>query len=313
AFGARTAELATGLGGGSRQLGPLLESGYAKIAALETAPASQRAAAAWAINHDRGGTGVHYLVTQKASYSEGAEVEGIPTRDDNPFRDRLEERVDRMAGGIDARAGVGGPSTVLADFNQMAKESLPRLVLLLVLVIYLALVPITRSLILPAIAVALNVLTLLAAFGVLALAFGGSAPLGGPGFVDDIVVMIVFAVTFALSIDYAVFILDRMREGFDRTGSVEGAIAYGLEGTAGIITGAAAVIASAFLVFTISPVVSLRQVGVGLSVAIILDATLIRLVLLPAALRLAGERAWHTPRWLDRISSRLTSAGAGAR
>jgi RND superfamily putative drug exporter len=303
-FGTRTAELEKGLGD-SRRLAPLFESGFAKIAAIETAPASQRAAAAWAINYDRGGTAVHYLVTQKASYAQGAAVDAIPSRADNPYRDRLEERVDEMAGRIGATAGVGGPGPTLADFNGMAKDSLPGLVILLVLVTYLVLVPILRSLVLPLIAVVLNVLTLLAAFGVLALGFGPGAPLGGPGFVDDIVVMIVVAVTFALSIDYAVFILDRMREGFDQTRTVEGAIAYGIEGTAGVITGAAAIIAGAFLTFTISPVIALRQIGVGLTVAIVLDATLIRLVLLPAALRLVGERAWHTPRWLERVSRPL--------
>ena len=134
-----------------------------------------------------------------------------------------------------------------------------------------------------------------------ALAFKPGSPLGGPGYVDDIMVMVIYTVTFALSIDYAVFILDRMREGYGLTRSVEGTIAYGIERTGGVITGAAVIMAAVFLTFILSPVVNLRQLGVGLAVAVLLDATLIRLVLLPATLRLVGERAWRTPRWLESL------------
>jgi RND superfamily putative drug exporter len=303
-FGKRTAGLADSLGD-SKQLVPLLKSGYAKIAAIQTASPSQRAAAAWAINWDRGGNAVHYLVAQQASYLPGASVKGIPTRADNPYRDQLEDRVHRLGDRIGATAYVGGPSAILADFDRAARDSLPRLVIVLLLVTYLALVPILRSLILPAIAVALNVLTLLVSFGVVAVAFGGSHPLlGGPGYVDDIAVMVVYTVTFALSIDYAVFILDRMREGFERTGTAEGAITYGIEGTAGVVTGAAAIMAVVFATFTFSPVISLRELGLGLTVAVALDATLMRLVLLPAAIRIVGERAWHLPPWLAALRIR---------
>ncbi|MDQ3935503.1 MAG: MMPL family transporter, partial [Actinomycetota bacterium] len=299
-FQARTAGLAKGLGD-TKRLARLFESGYTTVAAIETAPRSQREAASWAINWDRGGNAVRFMVVQKASYKEGDSAEDIPTRAGSPFRARLEKRVDELAERIDATGGVGGNAATVADFDQAAKDSLPLLVLVLVVSTYLALVVVLRNLILPFIAVALNVLTLMAAFGVMALAFGPNPPLGGPGFVDDIMVMVVYTVTFALSIDYAVFILDRMREGWVHTRTVEGAIAHGIEGTAGVITGAAAIMACVFIGFLFSPIVSLRELGLALSVAVILDATLIRLVLLPAAMRLAGERAWHTPRWLERL------------
>jgi RND superfamily putative drug exporter len=282
----------------TRALALLLGSGYAKIAAIATAPTSQRRAAAWAINWDRGGGAVRYLVAQRASYQSGASVQGLPTRADNPFRDRLEKRAHELAGRTGATARVGGPAAKLEDFDEAAQDSLPWLVIVVVLVIYLAFVPILRSLILPFIAVMLNVVTLVASFGVLAIAYGPPRLLGGPGYVDDIMVMVVFTVAFAASIDYTIFILDRMREGYDRTRSVDGAIAYGIEGTAGVLTGAAMILVGVFLVLMTSPLESLRQLGLGVSVALILDATAIRLVLLPAAVRLAGERAWHTPRWL---------------
>jgi len=296
----QAAHLSRGLGD-TRRFGRLFQSGYATIAGIETASRSQQAAAAWAINYDRGGSAVRFLVSPR---------DALPTRAGDPYRPHLEAMAQKFAKRIGATAVVGGPATQLADFDQNAREVMPVLVLMLAAVAYLVLVPMMRSLILPLIAVVLNVLTLLAAFGVLALAFGPNPLLGGPGFVDAIMLIVVFTVTFGLSLDYAIFILDRMREGFDRTGSVDGAIAYGVEGTAGILTGAAAIMAGVFLAFAlVSPIVSLRQVGVGLGVAVILDATLLRLVLLPAVVRLAGERAWHVPHWIDDLAERLTPAG----
>jgi RND superfamily putative drug exporter len=286
--------------GRTQELGPTLKSGYATIAAIKDAPAAQRAAASWAINFDRGGSAVRLLVASR---------DALPTRAGNPYRTFLEAKVAKFAEQIDATAMVGGPPPQLADFDESARNAMPWLVLLIVLIAYLALVPMMRSLVLPLIAVVLNILTLLAAFGVLALCFGTNPLLGGPGFVDDIMLIVVFTVTFGLSLDYAIFILDRMREGYDRTGTVEGAISYGIDGTAGILTGAAAIMAGVFLAFAVvSPIVSLREVGVGLAVAVILDATLLRLVLLPAAVRLAGERAWREPRWLTPLSRRLKPA-----
>jgi RND superfamily putative drug exporter len=295
----QSAHLFRGLGE-TRPFGRSFRSGYATIAGIKTAPRSQQAAAAWALNYDRGGSAVRFLVSSR---------DAVPTRAGDPYRPHLEAMVQTFAKRIGATAVVGGPSTQLADFDRSARDSLPLLVLLLAAVAYLVLVPMMRSLILPLIAVVLNVLTLLAAFGVLALCFGPNPLLGGPGFVDAIMVIVIFTVTFGLSLDYAIFILDRMREGFDRTRSVEGAIAYGIEGTAGILTGAAAIMAGVFLAFALaSPIVSLRQVGVGLAVAVILDATLLRLVLLPAVVLLVGERAWHVPPWIEAISERLTRA-----
>jgi RND superfamily putative drug exporter len=228
----------------------------------------------------------------------------LPTRAGNPYRGYLEQQAALLGRQTGSATAVGGPAASLADFDDAAKGNLPLLMVMLVVVTYAGLVPLMRSLVLPLIAVVLNVLTVLAAFGVLALAFGPSHPLGGPGFVDDIMVDIVFSVVLALSIDYQIFILDRMREGYVATGTVEGAIAYGLQHTAGVITGAAAIMLAVFLAFAISPVVTMSELGLGLSVAVALDATLVRLVLLPAALRLAGPRAWGWPAAFDRLAGR---------
>ena len=103
------------------------------------------------------------------------------------------------------------------------------------------------------------------------------------------------------------FLISRLLEGRALTGTTEGAIHYSLEKTATIITGAAFIMAAVFLAFAVSPVANIRQFGIGLTVAVLLDATVVRLILLPALIRLFGERTWHVPAWLDRILPRFSS------
>src|SRR6201999_1327286 len=111
-------------------------------------------------------------------------------------------------------------------------------------------------------------------------------------------------VTFGLSVDYAVFLLARMRERYERDGDHRAAIAYGLEKTAGVVTGAAAIMAAVFISFAAAPVATVSQMGVGLTVAILLDATVVRIVLLPALMLLLGDRVWRVPPAIDRILPR---------
>ena len=106
----------------------------------------------------------------------------------------------------------------------------------------------------------------------------------------------IFGVTFGLSIDYAVFLLARMRESYRRDGDNRAAISFGLEKTAGVITGAAAIMAAVFISFAAAPIATVSQMGVGLTVAILLDATVVRIVLLPALMLMLGDRVWHTPK-----------------
>jgi RND superfamily putative drug exporter len=107
--------------------------------------------------------------------------------------------------------------------------------------------------------------------------------------------------TFALSIDYEVFLLSRMREEYARSGDPQAAITHGLQNTARVVTGAAAIMIGVFVAFSVSTYVGVRQLGVGLTVAVLLDATLVRLVLLPALMKLMGGAAWWLPAWLDRL------------
>jgi len=267
--------------GTSAVIGP----GSVKARTLRDASPAQRGAAASVVNLRRGGGAAQFVIFQRR----------VTTRSDDPYRRHLEQLATKLGRNTGSTVVAGGPATSLADFDKSVKDKLPLLIGVLVASTFLGLALFLRSLVLPLIAVTLNVLTVLAAFGVLAVAFGPAHPLGGPGFVDDIMVATVLSVTFALSIDYTIFVLDRMREGHRRTGDLDGAIAFGIEHTAGVVTGAAAIMTAVFVAFAISPMITLRELGVGLSVAVILDATLVRLALLPAALRLTRPRVWRGP------------------
>ena len=166
---------------------------------------------------------------------------------------------------------------------------------------YFVLIPVLRSVLLPLLAVLLNLGTVFAALGVLTVMFQGAAPLGGPGEVDAIMVLAIFGIVFGLSIDYEVFLLARMREGYMLSGTTEGAVEYGLKHTAGVITGAALIMTGVFAAFAMSDVANMRQLGVGLTVAVLLDATVVRLILLPAIIRMAGAACWWLPRPLSRL------------
>jgi RND superfamily putative drug exporter len=285
-FRAKTGRLADQ----SRQtvrLTPVFKSGYFTLAALDRARPELRRTASFALNLDRGGGGARISVI---GYGE-------PQKAGHPLREVLERELGPLSKQIDARAELGGTATGLQDFDIATADRLPQLALALSLVTFVILIFVLRSLVLPAIAVLFNLLTVAAAFGVTVLCFEGSSPLlGGPGFIDAITAFGIFSIMFGLSIDYEVFLLLRMREGYLRTGSTEQAIEYGVERTAGVITGAALIMTVVFLSFATTGITAARQLGLALSVAVIVDATLIRLVLLPGAMKLLGRANWWLPK-----------------
>jgi RND superfamily putative drug exporter len=289
-FQARTAQSSKQLQQ-TGQLSKVLGSGYATLAAVDSANSTTRSAASQAVNLDQGGTAARILVVEH----------GHSDRAGDPLRKQLETDAAALGRKTGAQVRVGGPAADLQDFDTAIASRFPWLVLALCAVTFLVLIPLLRSILLPLIAVALNVLTVAAALGVLTLCFTGSAPLGGPGFVDDIMRTSIFSLVFALSIDYEVFLLARMREGYLHTGDSDAAIEYGLRHTAGVITGAALIMTGVFVAFALAPIISMRELGLGLSVAVLLDATVIRLILLPAAMRLAGDRIWWMPGWMERL------------
>lgn len=292
----RVRRLGRGLEDADR-LADAVRSGYFVLAALDGAPPPEREAATFAVNLDRGGSAAQMVVVG----------EGAVARSGHPLRKTLERELASLERETGAQARLGGPATVLQDFDSETFGRFWLLVVGLAVVTYLVLVAVLRSLLLPLLAVVLNLLTVAAAFGVLVLLFQGDAPLGGPGFLDAIMAAGIFSVVFGLSIDYEVFLLTRMREGRELTGTTDGAIAYGLQHTASVVTGAALIMTGVFVAFALADIASMRQLGIGMTVAVLLDATVVRLVLLPAAIRLCGGAAWWFPRLPRRRPAALRS------
>ena len=270
------------------------DSGFLTMAALDGADPARRSLAAEVIDLSGGGNAARYLVVPASGFS----TDGSR---------RLGAQLDSLAGEIDRRpgyvAGVSGGAAVLNDYGSATKSRLPLVVGSIVLITFLMLVALLRAPLLAALAVALNLLTVAAAIGVVTLAcqIPAGYPLGGHSYIDTVGAAAIFGVTFGLSIDYAVFLLARMRERYREGGDNAAAVRYGLEKTAGVITGAAAIMAAVFASFAVAPVATVSQMGLGLTVAILLDATVVRIVLLPALMLLIGDRVWRTPAWLERL------------
>jgi RND superfamily putative drug exporter len=163
----------------------------------------------------------------------------------------------------------------------------------------------------------MNLLSIGGAYGVLVAVFQwgwGSSLIGleGPTPITSLIVVIMFPILFGLSMDYEVFLLSRIREEYARTGDNAESVARGLAGTGRVITSAALIMIAVFLSFVASPVPSLKMLGLGLATAILIDATIVRMVLVPATMALLGKANWWLPAWLDRTLPRLTVEGTDA-
>jgi uncharacterized membrane protein YdfJ with MMPL/SSD domain len=229
-----------------------------------------------------------------------AQPESQPARD-------VVHRIVQAAG---PSALVGGSTVFDLDVEHAMIGGLWKMLLFILAACYLVLLLLLRSVLLPLKAVIVNLLSVGAAYGVLVAVFqwGWFNWLGytAPGYVDTVVPALVLAVTFGLSMDYEVFLLTRIRERWLAHGDNERAVAEGLVGSARTITSAAAVMVAVFAAFAVAGAPSLKELGVGLAVAILLDATLIRLVVVPAAMRLLGRWNWWMPGTLARL---LPAAG----
>ncbi|MFL6138272.1 MAG: MMPL family transporter, partial [Frankiaceae bacterium] len=278
------------------------QSGYLVAAGLDGAPAGQRDAIAGIVDSRNGGKKARILV-----------MPNVPTND--PRQDRIVDDVRTLTHRFQRATGiaapVGGTAPELTDFERVNRTRVPLIIFAICLVTYLALIPILRSVVLPAIAVGLNLLTVAAAFGILTLLFvGDNPPLGGSGKLDIVTVTGIFVVTFALSIDYQVFLLTRMREEYVRTQSHTAAVEFGISKTARVVTGAASIMVAVFVAFALSSFSIIQQLGVGLATAVLIDATVVRLGLLPSIMKLAGDRTWWLPTWLDEKLPFLDTEGA---
>jgi RND superfamily putative drug exporter len=200
--------------------------------------------------------------------------------------------VERLRETLPASAQVGGVTAAQEDLTDLITGSMWKIALFLLGLSYLVLLVLLRSVVLPLKAVLMNLLSVGAAYGVLELVFGTVATLTLP---------LVLAVVFGLSMDYEVFLLSRIRERYAATGDTTRAVAEGLAASARTITSAAVIMVAVFGIFVSVGVPSIQHIGLGCAVAIALDATIVRLVLVPAAMKLLGRWNWYLPRPLERV------------
>jgi RND superfamily putative drug exporter len=205
---------------------------------------------------------------------------------------------------VDARVLVGGQTAVGVDFLELTERYTPIVFGFVLGLSFLLLMVVFCSLLVPLVGVVVNLLSVGAAYGLLVLVTqrGVGAELLGLEQVEAIeawLPLFLFSVLFGLSMDYQVFLLSRIRERYDQTGDNPGSIAFGLRTTGRIITGAALIMVAVFGGFAAGRLVVLQQMGFGLAVAVLIDATIVRSVLVPAAMRLLGARNWYLPTWLQ--------------
>ena len=218
------------------------------------------------------------------------------------LEDIRETLVPAAFAGAPAEVSVGGRSALTADIFGVVDTFTPIVFAFVLGVSFLILMLVFRSIVIPIKAIVMNLLSVGAAYGLLVLVFqksGGILGFQHAESIDAWIPLFLFSILFGLSMDYHVFLLSRIRERYDETGDNAGAVAYGLRSTAGLITGAALIMVVVFGAFASGKTIINQQVGFGLAVAILLDATLVRSVLVPASMELLGGRNWYLPSWLN--------------
>jgi uncharacterized membrane protein YdfJ with MMPL/SSD domain len=230
---------------------------------------------------------------------------GVDERSDRALEALRDEVIPTTLGEAGLRADVTGPTAQSADLRNETLSQGPWIIGLVLALSFGLLLATFRSLVVPLKAIALNLLSVLASWGVLVLVFQegvGSSLLGfePTGSVSTWIPLFTFLLLFGLSMDYHVFILSRIREAVDGGMSTHDAVRHGVSSTAGVVTSAALVMVGVFGIFASLSLVEIKQIGVGLAVAVLIDATIVRAVLLPAAMVLLGDRNWWLPRPLRR-------------
>ncbi len=216
-----------------------------------------------------------------------------------------DEIVPETVGALpNAEAGVTGQTAEWKDQGDQMKSTLPLVVAFVLLFAFGLMLVAFRSIVVAIKAIVLNLLSVAAAYGVLVLVFqhgvgNGLLGFGATSGISPVVPLLLFVILFGLSMDYHVFIVSRIRETFDRGANMDDAIAHGIKSTAGVVTSAAVVMIGVFSIFGTLSLLMFKQFGVGLAAAILIDATLVRAVLLPATMKLLGDRNWYLPGWLE--------------
>jgi RND superfamily putative drug exporter len=250
-------------------------------------------------------------------------VRGDPAGDAavSAVRDLRSTRVPAAFAATDAEVLVGGTTSEDIDYFDSVIGPAPWVIAFVLLLTFVFLTVVFRSIVVAGTAVVLNLLSVGAAYGLLVLVFqhGFGSGLFGFNHVDTIeawVPLFLFSVLFGLSMDYQVFLLSRIKERYDETGDTTDAVTFGVSSTARIITGAALIIVAVFAGFAAGELVMFQQMGFGVAAALLIDATIIRSVLLPATMHLLGRWNWYLPGWLDWLPrlqvEAAPSSGVGA-
>lgn len=266
----------------------IFNSGYFVLAAVEGATRSNRNAATFTINLLRGGTAGQIVVVSKYRAND---------RRTAALGTQLVHLARGFATRTNTRLALGGPAGNLADLTNATRSRIwidvAALAAAMLLVLGLAL----RAVLLPAIATACALLTTAAAFGVLQVLFGGPDPLlSGPGYLDPITIISVFTIAIGITAIYATLLLTRTREAYLQTGQSRDAVLVGLRETAASATGAGLVMIAALIPFTLTDLLNIRALGIGVAVAVLLDIAIVRPVLLPAAAAALGRHGWWPTR-----------------
>jgi RND superfamily putative drug exporter len=265
------------------------------------APQSEASAVVAAARRD---PGIAQVAAARPGGSGLALVQAVPSAD--PSNPATGEAIDRLRRTLPAGALVGGAVAENHDLEQTLSARTPLVIGVVLALGFLLLLVALQAPLIAALGVATNLLATAAAFGVARLIFqdGHGAGLLGfesQGFLDAWGPVFFFAMIFAISMDYTVFLLSSAKEHYDRSGDAREAAVGGLAHSGRVIFAAAAVMVAVFLTFALSGPLPPKEMGVILGIAVLLDALLVRLVLIPALLRVFGRHAWAQPRWLDRL------------
>ena len=293
------------------------------VATFDGEPTAADRGATWAFTRELRETPGVGSVAPPSYAGDSVLVQATPTAESESeaamaLVDRLRDDVVPASalGGL-ATVDVGGETARNHDVDDQISGSMWKIVLFVLALSFLVLMVMLRSLILPLKAVLMNLLSIGAAFGVLVVVFqwgwlDGFLGFESQGAVNTIDVPLIFAVVFGLSMDYEVFLMSRIRERYMEHGDNERAVAEGLSRSARTISSAALIMTAVFAVFVLTGVPSIKELGLGCAVAIALDATLVRLILVPAAMKLMGDWNWWMPSWLDRLLPDLSfESGSG--
>ncbi|MYV66849.1 MMPL family transporter [Streptomyces sp. SID2131] len=308
----------------STAFGPGANGPLTLVVDQSAVPADDRAALATKLRQSLADVPDAASVTPLQPTSDGQVLVGTAYSVASPQDERTTELTDRLVddvlpqavAGTDAQTYVTGTTAAQVDFLDIVSSRLPLIIAVVIALAFLVILIVFRGLLVALKAAVLNVLSIAASYGVVVAVFqwgwGGPA-LGVSGKVpiESYVPMMMFAIVFGLSMDYEIFLLSRVREAWLRTGDPKAAVAHALEITARVITCAALIMVSVFAAFVVSDDIVVKMLGLGLAASVLIDATVVRLLLVPAVMTLLGRHAWWTPHWLDRILPHLDTEGGG--